>query len=142
MGLLLRVKCDCGYYRNNFKYGANMAYPRVRMYQTELAKSGRYGKQWKELLNNDSELFVNAQYRLYQCPSCHKLVSKYCMDLYKPSKEDRAYYTPAPDEVIHQYKHICPNCKKIMVCIPYPDQPVFCPKCGKTVITSIFAYTD
>lgn len=153
MGRTIMVKCDCGFFKDDYLYGVNVAYPDVRMHQTALAKAGKYGKLWRELLNNDPELLVNAEYRLYQCTGCRKLISDYCMDLYKSSRDDGCYYTPDPDEVIHQFKHICPDCKKKMVYIPISEKHfiygidneeelVLCPKCGSTVIASLCGFTD
>ena len=85
MGRMITVECDCGFFKDDYMYGVNMAYPKVKKHQTALAKSGYYGKQWQEFLNNDPELSVNAEYRLYQCTSCYKLISEYCMDLYRSS---------------------------------------------------------
>ena len=153
MGRMIMVKCDCGFFKEDYLYGVNMAYPRVKKHQTALAKSGYYGKQWQELLSNDPELLVNAEYRLYQCSGCNKLISEYCMDLYKSSREDGYYYTPESNEVIYQYKHICPDCKKRMVHIPISqkhflygadnfEELVLCPNCGNTVIAKLSGFTD
>lgn len=140
MGRMIMVKCDCGFFKAGYLYGVNTAYPKVKKHQTALAKSGHYGKKWQELLKNDTELRVNAEYRLYQCTGCHKIISEYCMDLYKSTIDDGYYYIPETDEVIYVYKHICPDCKKKMVYIPLstrnflpgteePEEPVICPKC-------------
>ncbi len=153
MGRLVMVECKCGYFNDEYMYGVNMAYPRVKKHHTALAKSGRYGNKWKELLQNDPELLVNAEYRLYQCTGCHKIVSRHCMDLYKSSKDDGCYYTPEANEVIYEYKHICPDCKKRMVYIPLsemnclsgidnPEETVYCPKCGDMAIASFCGFTD
>lgn len=153
MGRMILVKCDCGYCEDDFLYGVNFAYCEVKKHQTKLAKSGHYGKHWQELLNNDSELLVNAELRLYQCSGCHKLMSEYCMDLYKSPHDDGYYYTPCQDEVIYTFKHICPDCSKKMVLIPLstkhflygddnPEELVFCPECGNIVIASFCGFTD
>ena len=152
MGRLIIVKCDCGFCKDDYMYGINSAYPEENKHQIALAKSGHYGKRWQELLLKDPELRVNAEYRLYQCSCCHKLISEHCMDLCKASKDDD-YYIPETNEVLYEYKHICPDCKKKMVYIPIsqehcltgtdnPEELVFCPKCGNTVIASLCGYTD
>ena len=151
MGRLVMIKCDCGYEYDNYSYGINSSYPEIQKHQTALVKSGHYGKYWRELLNNDPELLVNAEYRLYQCTCCHKLISEYCMDLYK-SSEDDYYYTPNQNEIIYQYKHICPTCKKRMEMIPlsendyksFPEQKeelVICPKCGNIATIRFCGHT-
>ena len=153
MGRTIMVMCDCGFFNDDYMYGVNMAYPKVRKHQTALAKSGHYGKKWQQLLNNDSELLVNAEYRLYQCTGCHNLISEYCMDLFKSPRDDGYYYIPEPHEVIYVYKHICPDCKKRMTYIPIsekhflygtdnPEELVICPKCGNTVIARLCGFTD
>ena len=147
------VKCDCGYEYDRYHYGVNTAYPKVQKHQTALAKSGHYGKQWKELLINDPELLVNAEYRLYQCTGCHSIYDEYCLDLYKSKHSNLPYYTPIDEEVVYHYKHICPNCKKRMELIPLSDEnyfftivheeePVICPKCGDVAIVRFCGFTD
>lgn len=151
MGRLVMVKCDCGYVCERFRYGVNSAYEEVKKHQTALAKSGRYGKQWKELLDSDSELRVNAEYKIYQCPCCHQICSEHCMDLYKPGKYDGGYYTATSEEVVYHYKHLCPDCKKKMTEIPLSldrygnvseEEPVICPECGDVAIASFCGFTD
>ncbi len=151
MGRLVIVKCDCGYVYDRFYYGINMAYEEVKKHQTALAKSGRYGKRWKELLDSDSELRVDAEYKIYQCPCCHQIYIEHCMDLYKPVNYDGCYYTPTSEEILYHYKHLCTDCKKKMIVIPLfldkyghgsIEEPVICPECGDIAIASFCGFTD
>jgi predicted RNA-binding Zn-ribbon protein involved in translation (DUF1610 family) len=118
-----------------------------------LAKSGKYGKLWKSLLDSDPELLVDAGYQLFQCPGCHKIISEYCMDLYKSVRDTFGFYTPSPEEVLYEYKHICPDCQKKMTKItlvpeysqyadPNPEELVICPQCGDVAIASFCGHFD
>ena len=84
MGRMVLVKCNCGYCDERFRFGVNWSYREVKKHQTALAKSGRYGMEWKNLLASDPELLVDAELHLYQCPRCYQLFSEYRMDLYNP----------------------------------------------------------
>ena len=152
MGRLVMIRCDCGYEYQGYRCGVNCAYPEVKKHQTALVKSGHYGKQWKELLNNDPELNVNAEYRLYQCPNCHNIYDEFCLDLYKSEHDDHHYYTPTEEETLYHYKHICPECKKRMDMIPLyevdywgadkREEPAYCPKCGDVAIVRFCGHFD
>ena len=146
------IKCDCGYEYDRYSYGANSSYPEVRKHQTALAKPGKYGKYWKELLTSDSELKVNARLKIYQCPNCHKIYDEFCLDLYKTKHDDRYFYTPTEEETLYHYKHICPECKKKMELIPLSEKEykdffnqkeefVICPKCGNIAIVKFCGHT-
>ena len=65
---MVLVKCDCGYCDESFSFGINWSYREVKKHQTALARSGRYGIEWKNLLTSDPELLVDAELHLYQCP--------------------------------------------------------------------------
>ena len=147
------VKCDCCFEYDRYHYGVTGSYPEVKKHHTALMKSGRYGTMWKDLLNGDAELHVNAELRLYQCPCCHQIYDEFCLDLYKSIHEDDSYYVPTDDEIVHQYKHICKNCMKKMTYIPIsqkhcnigidnPEELVICPKCGGVAVARFCGFTD
>ena len=154
MGRLVMLKCDCGYEYDRYHYGVNTGYEEVRKHQTALVRSGKYGKKWKELLASDPELRVDAEILLYQCPRCHKIYDEYAIDLYRSEKGSRSrYYTPEPDEVIYNYTHLCPDCKKRMekiwlerseytTILDEKEEPVICPKCGDVAIAKLCGWTD
>ena len=153
MGRMVLVKCNCGYCDERFRFGVNWSYREVKKHQTALARSGRYGMEWKNLLASDPELLVDVELHLYQCPRCHQLFSEYRMDLYKSLHDDGFYYVPSEEEILYHYKHLCPNCKKLMTRIPLSQQHglvginnseelVICPKCGDTAIAEFCGWTD
>lgn len=147
------VKCDCGYFKDDFLFGINTSYPKIKKHQTACAKSGHYGIKWKNLLASDPDLLVDAELHLYQCPRCHQLFSEYRMDLYRSIHDDGFYYVPSEDEILYHYKHLCPNCAKQMTRIPLSQQHglvgidnseelVLCPKCGNITIACFSGFTD
>ncbi len=152
MGRTVMVKCDCGFMYEHYRLGSNSAYEEIKNHQTILVKNGKYGAEWKQLLLSDKELQVDINYHLYQCPCCHQIYNEYSLDLVKPVEKDFHYFY-SPKEIVYQFKHLCPVCKKKMNHIDlYCDrfdssignleEPVICPECGKIAIASFCGWSD
>lgn len=152
MGRLVMVQCDCGFMYDRYHWGIGWACYDIKEHQTNLVRDGEYGAEWKRLLLSDKELQVDINYHLYQCPSCHGIYDEYSLDLIKPVHKDFLYFY-SPEEVVHQFKHLCPECKKKMEQIhlymgrfdsskDHPEEPVICPKCGKAAIASLGGFFD
>lgn len=152
MGRLILVKCNCGFLCDTYRFGINWSYSDVVKHQTALVRSGKYGDLWKRLLEDDPELLVDVEIHLYQCPKCLQLISEYRMDLYK-SKKNCCYYVPTDEERVYHYKHLCPDCEKLMKRIPFSqknfrvgednsEELVNCPRCGEIVIAEFCGFTD
>jgi hypothetical protein len=148
MGRLILVKCDCGFIKSDYKYGCTVGYSNVQKHLTALVKSGHYGELWRGLVHSDPELLIDASWAIYQCADCHQIFDEFALDLYKKAK---SCYAPNPDEVLHRYKHLCPNCKKKMERIPLylsdnvfekQEELVICPKCGDIAIATFCGYID
>ncbi|MGN1403960.1 MAG: hypothetical protein ACI4XB_06555 [Ruminococcus sp.] len=149
MGRMVMVKCNCGFVKDDYKYGFTAAYSELQKHLTALVKSGQYGNMWRDLLASDRTLLVDAAWAVYQCPRCHQIYDECSLDLYKA---DRNFFAPDPEEVIYHYKHICPECQKKMErillyqnrnCIyEKPEELVICPKCGDIAIVSFCGFID
>ena len=146
MGRLVMVKCDCGFVKEDYRYGYTAGYSETQKHLTALVRAGRYGNVWKERLASDDELLVDAAWAIYQCTCCQRIYDEYSLDLYKSGQK---YFAPSPDDVIYQYKHICPECQKRMERISLCDnesgksqQSVICPMCGGIAAISFCGFMD
>ena len=146
MGRLVMVKCDCGFVNDNYRYGCTSGYSESQKHLTALVRLGRYGMVWKERLASDNELLVDATWALYQCTHCQQIYDEYSLDLYKSGQK---YHAPVPEDIIYQYKHICPQCRarmeRIMLCNDKSSgsrQSVICPRCGGIAMACFCGFID
>lgn len=89
MGTYNVFKCvNCGE-EFGLMLGVGMQYPlRYQEVLTDI-KNGKYGKEWKKLIEENENLVFDAYVYLYYCPNCGTWDSAYGLDLYYPKDIDK-----------------------------------------------------
>lgn len=82
MGYGLNVGCKCR--SQELMLGVGLAFPMVYEETMHDIKSGKYGKEMKDLANNIELVTVDAEGEIYFCEKCGNVESLQPLDLYAP----------------------------------------------------------
>ena len=76
VGTGIVVNCPNCDYSDRFMLGAGMMYPAVYQATVKDVKSGKYGAEWKSLLEENRGAVIHAGKELYRCPKCRALETR------------------------------------------------------------------
>ncbi len=141
MGTGIVVNCPNCDYSDRFMLGAGMMYPAVYQATVKDVKSGKYGAEWKSLLEENRGAVIHAGKELYRCPKCRALETRPNLSVYTSSSETPTegywpYWIRDGYTLVKRYEHKCPACSETMIQVQVDDdeeceQSVLpCPKCG------------
>ena len=134
MGTGFKIKCKkCGYERE-FSLGVGFLYPQVYKQTIEEINEGKFGEEYKELMQKHPDSEVDISTYIYYCPKYYKYILDQDNSLYKPTDNFYEYDT------LYQWKHICPKCGKEMIkmndeefLLNLEKEMFHCENCGATL---------
>lgn len=81
-------------------------------------KDGKFGEEYKKLVNENKNLYVDCLRKVYYCDKCENWEIKECDDVYSSDSYSiftHALYTnPEKFVLLKAYNHICEKCKNSM----------------------------
>ena len=139
MGDGIALNCPRCDYSDTFLLGVGMMFPAEYQEIVEDVVSGKYGTEWKKLLEEDRGAVVHAGKALYQCPNCHALDTRTNLSIYTstsglPAKSYWPYWMESGYTLVKRYEHKCSVCSKTMIQVGDSEEieqaELPCPKCG------------
>lgn len=151
MGDGYRFKCkECGHEYNVF-LGIGFMFPEEYRKTVEEASTGKYGEEWKQLMNSQKYMDIDAEEALYTCDCGGWKVEK-GLSIYAPIHPEKVakskfgiktveewgyvpyvmhFDRPKRYKLVKEYKHMCDKCEKEMHKVSEVESPnLSCPKCG------------
>lgn len=157
MGEILKINCKCSSDHNKsrtYYLGSGMF---TFMQHNEIIrkiKLGKYGKEYKEIVDKKPYCVVDINKSIFICPKCKSLKSECVFNLYAPKhidinkiKNNQCYY----DFFINRHNytlmkeriHLCSNCETKMNRISIKElQKMNCPRCGEKYIATVIGDWD
>lgn len=81
-------------------------------------KQGKFGEEYKKLVNENNNIYVDCLRRVYYCDKCENWEIKECLDVYFSDAHSiftHALYTsPENFNLLKAYNHICGKCNNTM----------------------------
>ena len=138
----------------------------------EKARSGRFGRELQEAIEQNFPVIINASREVYWCEKCGHFEANYVLDIYKPkdpvglimkqlygaAEEEKAkflqnpQYYPSLDiescdeddvELIYRFPHLCSKCHSPMTQITYQElEQKKCSTCGEKYRIDEFSFWD
>ena len=150
MGLGYSFKCSKCSKKYEILPGIGMLFPQVYEDTVAKLKNGRFGKAWKELYENTENVAIDAEKRVYLCPSCGYWKNEPGLSLYVADNKRAisdvkngcpVFYgedsLPAmmgnmPQyHLLKEYEHKCKKCGGKMKAVDDDEMlTLSCPKCG------------
>ena len=144
MGAGMKLECpECGY-EECVPLGIGMGFPGEYRRTVKRIREGKYGEEWKNLLESVPGAAINAEEELYVCSSCGHFQMEEVLSVYQPKEEQSSLDSSAdkdqkinyvlPEELPGRYKlvkayvHRCKKCGKRMKRYAEGDQ-LKCPEC-------------
>ena len=143
--------CKCGKEYQGF-LGVGMLFPTVYQELIDSIKNGEYGSEWKDLIESEENVAVDAVKHVYCCSKCNAWKVEYGLSLYHPltdsALEDvrRGFVIVGADsgmpllesvkfsdnyKLIRHYRHKCDNCGSITHKASNKEiNNLHCPYCG------------
>lgn len=142
MGSGTVYKCKkCGH-EFNVLTGIGMLYPHVCNETKEKIRKGKYGKEWKTLLNENPDCIVNCERELLICEDCGTPKTEKNLSLYLPRKRAKTNPYAFGEELekkhtlLAAYPHRCKKCGGSCKAVRQEIFPssLKCPKCGEKMV--------
>lgn len=166
MGSGISLKCKCGK-KEELHFGVGMMYPRVYRETLESAKAGEFGERWKELVESEEFMAIDAARYLFFCEECGHWEMAYGFDLYKPKDAEKIRHTDYGIKTVEEwgdvpyvtgpqlerdyifveeYQHLCPQCNVKMYKTEDQQDAVIkklaCKDCGEILMRNGFLMWD
>lgn len=170
MGEIVKASCKCQ--RRGMRLGVGMMFYYECDEVMRKARSGRFGRELQEAIEQNFPVVINASREIYWCEKCGHFEANYVLDIYKPkdpvglimkqlrgsAEEEKAKflqnprYYPSLDiescdeddvELVYQFPHICSKCKSPMTQITYQElEQKRCATCGEKYRIDEFSFWD
>lgn len=150
MGYGLGFKCSKCQKDYDVFLGIGMMFPKVYKELVEKIRSGKYGSEWKTLIDSEDNVVVDAEKTVFCCPECAAWRAEPNLSLYVAVNEDAIkeaksgypymhkmspiaeFMMTKPEyKLLKQYDHKCKKCKIVMHEASDDElRSLPCPKCG------------
>jgi DNA-directed RNA polymerase subunit RPC12/RpoP len=125
MGQGITIECKSCKYRETFILGVGMGY--FSLENVINLVSVNHKNEILNILHNENINDIDYQHKLFMCPHCHKLASRFdYLIQYNINKK----LSP----IFH-----CPECKTQMISVIEPIENIPCPECGEKSLTKSFS---
>lgn len=153
MGMGYELQCArCGH-TEDILCGSGMSYPTVYQETLERARSGAYGLEWRQLLEGDDRLVIDAEQVVYLCPGCGSFKVEPKLTIYTPVNDEvkpHEHFWPASEDAENYkaykaYPHRCDVCGTRMRQVKdneITDGVLPCPECGEPLLPFSFICWD
>lgn len=105
MGDGISLKCKCGK-KESLHFGVGMMYQQIFREVLENAKDGDLGETWKELVQSEEFIAIDASRYLFYCEECGHWEMEYGYDLYKPKDVEKIRHTEYGIKTVEKWGYV------------------------------------